>query len=1157
MPGLTEQQLQAATSHASRILVSAGAGSGKTHVLVERYIERLKRDVNLSIGQLVAVTFTRKAANEMRIRLKTRLRDLLEHCQDEERERWSKCLAEIDGAKIGTIHSLCESIIKAFPLDAGVDPQLEVLDDLGQAELLQTSIDQTFREVIAQHLPEHELLLDFDLQQIRQWLTVALKSSLQFNEAVSLVRNLDPEQFSEHARKIMTRSRQRALTLMAQDKSWHHAIFVLQSGSADEMTSTLDQFRQTALRLASTIIRGAQSAAPPNQTTGTERADVQPEQSETSEADLTSLWQALVDLSELKPKNTGGNKEQAKAVRAAIKRLRETANDAVKRVPAELNESDPAAFQCCVSLMALVQRAHTIYSAAKRDRFTADYNDLVMLALNALKKDGSAARRAYSETTAEILVDEFQDTNSMQSELLGLLVGEQTTLFLIGDDKQSIYKFQGADVSTFNAWKERIAAADNGALLSLSRSFRSHPQVVRFINGLFSSVMRDDGLEGATFNARFEELDAARSASDDQARRVEVVCYTPISEEATRQRSQLSRRSEATAVANWILDKIADSAPVSDKSGSERPIRYGDFAVLVQRNQDFSAIEDAFVQFGIPYVMLGGKNFLDRQEIYDLENLLSFLAAPLNDHALLGALRSPMFAVSDDLLHAIGSSKPSGTSLWHSLLSAARQRKPGFEPVRAAAVLLKMFLHDAGRLQLGQLVRKIVERTGYDIVLLTLPNGRQRSRNLWKLVALAADKDELSCGEFARRLQMMRELKVQQADAPLDTKDSVKLMTIHSSKGLEFPAVVLPVLDVSATARNDRVVFHRDYGLAFNTARNEDDLKPSWYQAACSINDEMEAAEKKRLFYVATTRARDYLGIFMDTSARDVPSFRLWLREWLGFEKQNAEEEPSSCQAERDGTCSVRFIDVSTDASDTEYGEELPVVPTLVTTSTTLAEDIRVSWDLVWSGMESEIAPPQANAGVRITSAVSRQHLESTVVGTFFHGLMEHMSDDPSLFSAEVMRSIAFAQGVAVADASFLQELLDQGDKLLQTFFASELCNMLKDASRRFHELPYVMKTGTDALVKRPDLILEDHQGRWHVIDYKTDHVSPTAVPLYVQKHTRQLVEYASDLQQLTGLQFTISLYFAQLGLLVEVPIATATHTPRPAFAKSAVHQSL
>jgi ATP-dependent exoDNAse (exonuclease V) beta subunit len=243
MAGLTEQQQQAVVSEAGRILVSAGAGSGKTHVLVERYIERLKRDAKLKINNFVAVTFTRKAANEMRIRLKKRIRELYDRSGGDERRRWSVCLADVDGAKIGTIHSLCEMIIKTFPLDAGVDPKLEVLDDLGQARLLEESINAAFREVIEAQSEEHELLLEFDMLQIRSWLTSVLRSSLQFQEAVADVARLSKQEMTEYANTVCSRARARAVKTFARSKSMRNAVADLRAFSSSGMTPALDQMR--------------------------------------------------------------------------------------------------------------------------------------------------------------------------------------------------------------------------------------------------------------------------------------------------------------------------------------------------------------------------------------------------------------------------------------------------------------------------------------------------------------------------------------------------------------------------------------------------------------------------------------------------------------------------------------------------------------------------------------------------------------------------------------------------------------------------------------------------------------------------------------------------------------------------------------------------
>lgn len=1100
MAGLTEQQQAAVLSTASRILVSAGAGSGKTHVLVERYIERLRRDTELGVNGLIAVTFTRKAANEMRIRLKKRMYDLMQETVGVEQERWTRCWTEIDGARIGTIHSLCENIIKTFPLDAGVDPQLEILDDLAQARLLAESINQAFREIIDRQLPEHQLLLEFDMNQIRGWLTNVLRSSLQFQEAVQDLSILSDEDFVDYAKRIMHRARVRGLQSLAKNDVMRGALADLRSCSSSEMTASLNDVRMGAISYASELLALLEDSS--------------------DEERIHAAWLAAVELGQLKPGNTGGNKEGAKITRAAIKKMRELCADTAERVPAELVEVDYHAFKCARWFVAIAARAHDLYASAKRERYTADYNDLIGLALQALEKPGSSAKRFYNNAVAEILVDEFQDTNRIQSKLVSLLVGPDTALFLIGDDKQSIYKFQGADVSTFNEWKNDVDGSEQGALLSLSRSFRSHPQIVGFVNSLFSDLMGPDKAAGL-FDASFNALDAARKNDPvDTSARVEVVCYSDGAMDPSGGRSEQNRRAEGKAVAQWIQNKISTRAPVEEKSGITRPMRYGDFAILVQRNKDFSAIEKELVACKIPYVMLGGRNFLDRQEIYDVENLLTFLSAPLNDHALIGALRSPMFAIGDDLIHAINNAKASGASFWQAMLSNARQRKPGFEPIRRAVALLKQIVFDSGRLQLPELLRKIIERTSYDIVLLGLPNGKQRSRNLWKLVALAANKPEQSYGEFAETLRLMREFNVQQTDAALDSEDAVKLMTIHGSKGLEFPAVILPVLDATGGPRNERVLFHREYGIAFNTARTDTDEKPAYFQVATGINEEMELAEKKRLFYVATTRARDYLGLFFNPDSRNAPSFRTWLRDWLGLDQADAE---CIVAADREQACSVTYVEI------------LDEPPVILEDEKELAARSPMKWDLVWPSMDGEVAAPAPNSGVRITCGQSRQRLEPTVIGTLFHALMENLSSDLAPPSERFIECLAFAQGDVAADRVFQEALIAESRSLLQQFYESDLYLNLKSARRRFHEIPYVI-SGERETSKRPDLLYEDHQGRWHVVDYKTDRVAESDVDAHLKEHEKQVSEYVNELHRLTGISFSGSVYFAQLGLLRALP---------------------
>ncbi len=218
---------------------------------------------------------------------------------------------------------------------------------------------------------------------------------------------------------------------------------------------------------------------------------------------------------------------------------------------------------------------------------------------------------------------------------------------------------------------------------------------------------------------------------------------------------------------------------------------------------------------------------MERQEIYDVQNLLSFLSYPQDSHALIGILRSPMFGITDDILHMIASDGGVGRSLWQRLKDTVELRKPGYETIAGAKVCLSNWIKDAALLPVADLLRRIVISTSYDLVLMTMPNGHQRSRNLWKVVHLATENEALSCAEFADSLKLMREFKVKQSDAPLDTGDVVKLMTIHSSKGLEFPAGGASSARNASHQQATKLKFHRDFGISINTSRdNEDDTNP-------------------------------------------------------------------------------------------------------------------------------------------------------------------------------------------------------------------------------------------------------------------------------------------------------------------------------------------
>ncbi|HMY51382.1 MAG TPA: UvrD-helicase domain-containing protein [Candidatus Obscuribacter sp.] len=1143
---LTSEQIVAVNTVEENVLVSAGAGSGKTHVLVERYVEILRRNEEISLANIIAVTFTRKAAAEMRSRLKSKFLSLSRDAAEIAggySERWRKTMLEVDGARIGTIHSLCESILKAFPGDCGIDPQFLVLDELKTSEMLSSSVEHAIRTVIgaepgsaaagAVPLPALDdallVLNEFSIDELRKLLSGMIRSSMQLKQTLAAVwaacgSPAQADQFSmvppqaslkAAAQAVMNQVREQASQSLLQDPELKRALLWLSNNPHSDPKNGLEAVRLEVLSQFEEAGRGP--------------------------AALT--WQAFQAIAACGLK-AGGNKPESKELREGLKSVRERIKAVVEKLPPSLLPEDERGFACARGLLQLFQIAYEYYGEEKAKLTALDYNDLIDQTIRALSQPQSRARLYFHERLRALLVDEFQDTNDVQARLLSLMAGPDTRLFLIGDDKQSIYKFQGADVATFNKWKSSLedGVLDfTGASLvtKLTSSFRSHPEVVDFVNAVFYRLFDRDP-RVLPYVAAFEALSPARQAGatssleSEEESRVEVILHEKPEEDPTSQDVY-----EARLVADWILDKLARGVTLTDKSGAQRPLAFGDFAVLVQRNRDFAQFEQVFASLGIPFVVFGGSGFLRRQEVLDFESLLRFLDKPQDSHSLLAVLRSPFCALSDDLIHRIGAAGDG--PLYARLQTMAAGSAP--PAVAKAAQLLRRLLDEAALLPLSELVHKIVSGTGYELAMLAAPDGRQRSRNVWKLVHLACQDDHLSCGEFADKLSAMREFNMRESEAPLDSGDSVKLMTVHASKGLEFAAVALPCLGAAALQNSARSIFHPGYGIAFNTKRLEEEEIPAWYQVAGYLDRQMEWEERKRLLYVAMTRARDFLALFMKAEGRKVQSYRTMLRTVLSLDGDHTVlPEPGSA---------LRL--------------SLPFSSALVPYSLRFAQSARRSArvapelqlakpsDLLLAPLPVHIEYPKVNElGLsRITSpAATKDALLSPLsagpelfspsfLGVFFHALMENLPTYSKADAAALyvyVRDIASTQSFHMAHGPKLERLVTEGLRLLDIYFESRLHQLLSTASRRYNEAEYSLFHGDDLIKRRPDLIFQTFDGDWYLVDFKTDHAAgEVEMRARAGRHSVQLNNYRAELSRLSGLSLTAHIYFAQTGILFPV----------------------
>jgi ATP-dependent helicase/nuclease subunit A len=1155
---LTVNQKRAIETLDKNILVSAGAGSGKTHVLVERFIEMLRKNEDFKIANMMAVTFTRKAAAEMRTRLKRRFLELFKKTEGLEKERWAKCLAEIDGARIGTIHSLSESILKSFAVEAGIDPHFEQLDDVERSELYVSAVEEVLRQVIAEKTAEHDLLITISIDELKELLKKILEAAPRFLEATKEFAQFDQEQFLSALSKSLRRAQTTLVNDLLSSSAWHEAIDTIRSHP--RVFNALDEFTEELLARVDQAHANWQDY----QTYG--RAE-----------SLQSCWAALLLIAETTARNKGGNSEEAKELRANLKVPTELTRDYLRRsnykFPTAIDEAAGENWEQLKLFLSLAQKVLDLYEAKKRDTNRLDYNDLIALASKALAEEDSPIKDYYHDANWQILVDEFQDTNRAQSKMIAALAGAKTRLFLIGDDKQSIYKFQGADVSTFNEWRTRFDSANGeegpdhlSEVLELNDSFRSHPKIVSFFNAVFEQLLKDEA-SSASYRAKYRALKSPEKPAREEleiveSEPVEVIIVDPMTPDENGE-IQDYRMVEPTQIARWIIERVENENYFVDKNGKRKRINYGDIAILLQKNSQFRNIELALTRQDIPYVRMAGQGFLNRQEVLDLESVLDFLDNPNNSHALLAVIRSPIFSISDDLIHRIYTDQRD--TLWSVLKKEADNRKEGYELIASCVHRLRKLLADASVQTLSELLKNIIQKSSYDLTLIGAPEGKQRSRNLWKVVQLASARDHLSPGEFGRYLKSMRTLGVDQKDAPLDAPNSVRLMTIHSSKGLEFPVVILPALNSSIHGFTNKVLFHREYGFAFNNAKSKDDVSPLSYTLAKFLEEDMEDAEMRRLLYVAMTRARDNLAIFLNIKSRGETFFN-WLQPLLlqdlsdsplvdgvKFVKHSSasfklrfgipkQEKPVSFEVKNEETALANLLAKDTLASITQPTQQLSIFSlveeqhapshskesnlariTQSTIDTTLIEPI-----------DSEPIEPPAVwlEAARITPRGGQVELHSILVGKYFHALMEHIEAGQNFVSREVLENLALEQREFTAHQAIHQKLVTEGRSLLEKYFASELFTMIATSKTRLCEHPYY-KLGESTLeTKRPDLILETSDSNWLIIDYKTDYFDLEQIERHSAEHRKQLTAYVEDFQQLTKIKAEPFLYFAQYGRL-------------------------
>ncbi|MDI3339804.1 MAG: UvrD-helicase domain-containing protein [Sphaerobacter sp.] len=1079
--------------------VEAGAGTGKTTVLVDRIVAIL-RSGYATVDELVVITFTRLAAAELATRIRERLEAArADAATGEERARLDEALAALPRARIETIHAFAAGLLRERPVEAGLDPGFEELDELSAS----LAFDEAYQEWLGQLL-----------QGRPEPVWRALNRGLEL----------------KHLREIVEHVHQhRSLLPLAPD-----------AAAAPDVAGFLDRFEQDVAELEALLGR---CRNPDDHGARQIRALLaRRDELRAARDDPDALERVILHLPKIAQKGARGNWADPADC------------DRQKEICAELNAAlddlkQALRADAVAGLVPLAEAFVRDYAARRRATGRAEFDDLLIWARDLLR-DRPEVRRYFRERFRCILVDEFQDTDPLQVEILLYLCGEPPAgadgadwralrpepgrLFLVGDPKQSIYRFRRADLSVYD-WVKRHVLPD--ALCTITQNFRSLAGVIDWVNAVFAQVITPlDGVQ-----AGYVALHAWPQARLDLPRAPVVVVHDQVVGSADD-----VRRHEAAALVALIQQAVdgAQGWPVRDPgTGAVRPARWRDIAVLTPSRSGIERYEEVLAEAGIPYRHEGGRAFFRRQEVRELIHCLRAIDDPGDRLSLVAALRSGAFGCSDEEIFLAADALRGQLDYRVEPPAGHAAVADGLRTLRALAALRP-------RLPLPELVRAVLDETRLVEYALTLPQGEQAAANLLKVVdqarAFAAARGG-GLRAFVRWLASVsdEERDSQEADADVAEAgdDVVRLLTIHAAKGLEFPIVALVNLQGRSPKSRPAIPDYAARRLHLRVGKQGGYFETPGFAEAAEREQQHDAAEHDRLLYVAATRARDHLilPVILGCGAREKEHKPKGMLARLAPHLPAPQDGHPAAGADVDGCHLLAGVPASVRAAP-EPASPPPAgdVETLLSARTQWQE-------------ERAALLARAGAGLRVTTASSveawgqhdapngeepREHLPraaALAVGTALHAVMETLDLSGDGTIEATAKAMAAEAGVPDRAAEVAA--------LARACLASDVVQRARAADRAAREVPFTLAVGDGFVEGRVDLLFREPDGLV-LADYKTDAVAPEHIDARLAVYRNQAAVYAFAIARITGLPVKeVVFVFARAGVERAIPVDPALLT--------------
>ncbi len=1117
------------------VMISSPAGSGKTEKLARRYIALLRSGVD--VERILAITFTDKAAAEMKQRILRILRQ-------EDKDIFEKLREKMPLMRVYTIHSFCGTLLRRFSFEASLDPNYRVEDAVDSRILWEKILYEILLEA-GDGKAGHDILFQVLSEK-------GFKGLEYLKTTVNYLFEKNPFSLEAEIPNPLLHS------------------FI--NGRMEELVRELREWP------------GAGSAIENYE--------------ELFEADSFPMFASVEKffLTE--------SKMPRRKTPAAAKGIVDYPGWASKMFLfwKEINERE---FEKRAERLKLIfSRCFEKYSDRKALKGILDFSDLEYICFRLLNENPEWSNILYSfdEKTDHILVDEFQDTNNFQWGIIDKLTeewrsgigakredGTVPTVFLVGDEKQSIYLFRGANVEIFHRAKTKLAEwlKDEFCYEEVTENFRSLPAIIDFTNALFSKVMRtaDDGREKnkdiPLWVTGYRAFNACRSDMHNTGR-VEIILLDDDEAGAAE-----TRNKEADIIAKRINSLVDDFRVTERSDGHEagsRPCRYMDIALLLRKRTHLKKYEEAFRRYNIPFVAVKGIGFYQEPEVAVLRALIYFLSNPYDDYSLYILLKSPFFSIDEgSIIEAVNGEGDCLFSKWRNMRGS----------LDSSVSLLEEWLSKIQLSPISELIEDALSATR----LWEFFHEAQRRANVKKFIKVvegleAEGKSLLKIRDFLERT----EERADEPKANVNTEgmDAVRIMTIHGAKGLEFPVVFVPGIDDAFyTGRGDSLIYDREGKLFFKYApqstvhRLDEDF---------ALHSMKEIEEQKRLFYVAVTRAEQALFLAGKWNDSD-KGFLGFLKQGLGLHKtekgrtrgveatrsllessgdplregpvgfargpllrppRQDESRPGPEASEREirnGREKIKARHPHRFGSNLDAGasrSQWAISEKLDGLSMRSAHEIDAMYkkaperrsarqndrDTPAVFVPLEIKETLKWKAVTSTVDIKRQHgKEWAIIGDIFHRLFEDISKGIITEKAilEKAQKMLLAKDIVKGRKDELLFIIEDDIRLLKEKGIWQEVIMPRDNS--FSELPFVLESGKDVYSGRIDRVINVN-GCYKIYDYKTFPVDEKEIGYLLKGYSGQLGIYSEAVKKLFKTENVISyIVFTHIGEIREAGV--------------------